>query len=107
MRGVGTRAPLAPAARRRTLAAVAAAIIVLVGAVAITVDQVGQTHAAEAQAAGLSSAIAAVDRVLVAPDHWVVGLKDSSGAAGGSISWSSQDLVVLTTALQPPPDNRV
>ena len=69
------------------------------GSVAITVDQVGRRAAAEAQAAGLSSAIAAVDRVLVAPEHWIVGLKDSSGAAGGSISWSSQDLVVLTTAL--------
>lgn len=91
---------------RRTMAgwlALAASVVVLVGSVAITIDQIGQRAAAEAQAAGLSNAIAAVDRVLVAPEHWVVGLKDSAGAAGGSISWSSQDLVVLTTALEPPP----
>jgi hypothetical protein len=81
----------------------AAAIIVAVGSVTITIDQVAQRAVAEARAAGLSNAIAAVDRVLVAPEHWVVGLKDSTGAAGGSIAWSSRDLVVLTTALEAPP----
>ena len=91
---------------RRSMAgwlALAAAVVMLVGSVAITIDQIGQRDAAQKQAAGLSNAIAAVDRVLVAPEHWVVGLKDATGAAGGSISWSSQDLVVLTTALEPPP----
>ena len=95
-----------PSRRRHAVARwlpIAAAFIVLVGAVTITVDQVGQRNAAEAQAAGLSSAIAAIDRVLVAPEHWVVPLKDANGGGGGSISWSSQDLVVLTTALAPPP----
>jgi hypothetical protein len=85
---------------------IAAAFVVLVGAVTIAVDQVGQRASADAQATALSNAIAAVNRVLVAPEHWVVGLKDSSGAPGGSISWSSQDLVVLTTALEPPPAGR-
>jgi hypothetical protein len=96
-----------PSRRRHAIARwlpIAAAFIVLVGAVTITVDQVGQRAAADAQATALSNAIAAVNRVLVAPDHWVVGLKDPAGAPGGSISWSSQDLVVLTTALAPPPD---
>lgn len=86
-----------------TWLSLAAAIIVAVGSVTITIDQVGRRAAADAQAAGLSNAIAAVDRVLVAPEHWVVGLRDSTGAAGGSIAWSSQDLVVLTTALEAPP----
>lgn len=86
--------------------AIAASIVVLAGSVGITIDQIGQRATAEAQAAGLSNAIAAVDRVLIAPEHWIVGLKDSTGAAGGSISWSSQDLVVLTTALEPPPDGQ-
>jgi hypothetical protein len=94
-----------PSRRRHAVARwlpIAAAFIVLVGAVTITVDQVGQRAAADAQATALSNAIAAVNRVLVAPEHWVVGLKDPAGAPGGSISWSSQDLVVLTTALEPP-----
>lgn len=86
--------------------AIAASVVVLAGSIGITFDQIGQRATAEAQAAGLSSAIAAVDRVLVAPEHWIVGLKDSTGAGGGSISWSSQDLVVLTTALEPPPDGQ-
>ena len=86
--------------------AIAASVVVLAGSVGVTIDQIGQRATAEAQAAGLSSAIAAVDRVLVAPEHWIVGLKDSTGAGGGSISWSSQDLVVLTTALEPPPDGQ-
>lgn len=86
--------------------AIAASILVLVGSVAITVDQVSQRSAAEAQSAALSRTVAAVDRVLAAPDHRVVGMKDPAGAAGGSISWSSHDLVVLTTALEPPPDGQ-
>ena len=99
------RAAPSPARRRHAVARwlpIAAAFIVLVGAVTITVDQVGQRATADAQATALSNAIAAVNRVLVAPQHWVVGLKDPAGAPGGSISWSSQDLVVLTTALEPP-----
>lgn len=102
-------APISIVRARRAVAgwlAIAASVVVLAGSVGITIDQIGQRATAEAQAAGLSSAIAAVDRVLVAPEHWIVGLKDSTGAAGGSISWSSQDLVVLTTALEPPPDGR-
>lgn len=105
-RNLANRPDRAAPRPRRAVAAwlgVAASIVVLVGSVAITVDQVRQRDAAEAQAAGFSKAIAAVDRVLAAPDHWVVPLKDGAGAAGGSISWSSQDLVVLTTALEPPP----
>ncbi len=86
--------------------AIAASVVVLAGSVAITIDQIGERATAEAQAARLSGAIAAVDRVLVAPERWIVGLKDSTGASGGSISWSSQDLVVLTTALEPPPDGQ-
>jgi hypothetical protein len=99
------RAAPSPSRRRHAVMRwlpIAAAFIVLVGAVTITVDQVGQRTSAEARASALSNAIAAVNRILIAPEHWVVGLKDPAGAPGGSISWSSQDLVVLTTALEPP-----
>lgn len=92
--------------RRRQLAgwlALAASIVLVVGIGAVTVDQVSQRTTAEAQARALSSAVAAVDRVLTAPDHRVVPLRDPAGAIAGSISWSGQDLVVLTTALPAPP----
>lgn len=97
---------IAGARPRRALAgwlALAASIVLVVGLGAVAFDQVSQRTTAEANSRALSSALAAVDRVLSAPDHWVVPLKDSAGTSAGSISWSSQDLVVLTTALAAPP----
>ena len=82
---------------------IAAAFILLAGAGLLTVDQVAQRAAAQAEARALGNTIAAIDRVLAAPDHRVVALDNPAGVASGSISWSSQDLVVLTTALDPPP----
>jgi hypothetical protein len=84
----------------------AASIVILAGAAVITLDQASRRADANAAAQALSSAIAAVDRVLAAPDHRVVALTDTTGSPGGSISWSSRDLVVLTTALRPPPDGQ-
>jgi hypothetical protein len=83
--------------------ALAASIIMVFGLGAVAFDQVQQRDAAEADARAFTSALAAVDRVLKAPEYWVVPLTDAAGANAGSISWSSQDLVVLTTALAPPP----
>ncbi|MEO5704154.1 MAG: anti-sigma factor [Candidatus Limnocylindrales bacterium] len=82
---------------------IAAAVAVFAGSGLLTFDLVNQRSAAEADARVLASTIAAIDRVLAAPDHRVVPLLDPAGVASGSISWSSQDLVVLTTALEPPP----
>ncbi len=92
-------------ARRPALAwlGVAAAVVVLAGGGLLAVNQVAQLSAAQAEARALSATIAALDRVLTAADHRVVPLLNPSGVASGSISWSSQDLVVLTTALEPPP----
>jgi len=81
----------------------AASIVVLAGAGLLTVDQVIQRATAEADSRALTSAIAAVNRVLAQPNHRAVALNTPSGAPAGSISWSSHDLVVLTTALTAPP----
>ena len=81
---------------------IAASIVVLAGAGLFTVDQVNQRAAAEADARALTGALAAVDRVLGEPYHRAVALTTSAGVAAGSISWSSHDLVVLTTALVAP-----
>jgi hypothetical protein len=94
-----------PVRERQRLVAwlsLAASIVILAGAGLVTVDQVNQRAAAEEEARSLSSAIAAVDRVLAEPDHRAVALKTASGVSAGSISWSSHDLVVLTTALTAP-----
>ena len=65
----------------------------------VTVDQIRQRAAAEASASSLQVALAAVDRML-ATDHKVVALRDTSGGTAGTISWSRHDWVVLTTALE-------
>lgn len=80
----------------------AASIVVLAGAGLVTVDQVNQRAIAQADAGKLSSALSAVNRVLAEPGHRAVALRTSAGASAGSISWSSHDLVVLTTALTAP-----
>lgn len=101
---------MARARSRRAVATwvgLAASLVVLVGAGVITVDQVARRSAVEAQAQALSRALTAVDRVLAAPDRRIVELRNLAGLPAGSISWSSQDLVVLTTSLPPPgPDER-
>jgi hypothetical protein len=91
--------------QRRRLApllALAASVVLLVGASVVTLDQVGQRSRAEADARELASAIAVVDRML-ATDHKVVALKTTAGAPAGTISWSRHDWVVLTNALGAPP----
>ena len=80
----------------------AAAIVVLAGAGLVAVDQATRRATAEANATALTNALAAVDRVLAEPDHRTTALRTAGGAAAGSISWSSHDLVVLTTALTAP-----
>jgi hypothetical protein len=80
----------------------AASIVILAGAGLVTVDQVNQRAAAQAEAGALASALSAVNRVLAEPDHHAVALRTPAGASAGSISWASHDLVVLTTALSAP-----
>jgi hypothetical protein len=84
------------------LLALAASLIVIVGSVGVVLDQTAQRHAAEAEAAGLTTALGAVNRVLAAPGHVVVQLQDPSGTNAGSISWSRHDWVVITNALARP-----
>lgn len=98
--------PVRSRPRLATWLGLAASIAVLAGAGLVTVDQIGQRSAAEADARALTTAIAAVDRVLAEPGHRAVALKSPTGASAGSISWSSHDLVVLTTALTEPAAGR-
>jgi hypothetical protein len=105
----GATAAAAPATRQprrrepvaRTWLALAASLVVLVGATVMTVDQAGRRAAAEAEAAALATLAAAMDEVLAA-QHKIVTLRHPDGAAAGSISWSRHDWVVLTKALPAP-----
>jgi Anti-sigma-K factor rskA len=54
------------------------------------------------EARALSGVVASVNRILAEPNHEVAQLKTTTGQAGGSVAWSSRDLVVLTAALSSP-----
>lgn len=94
------------AARRRepiarTWLALAASLVVLIGATVMTVDQANRRAAAEVETAALVELAAVMDEILTT-DHKIVTLRHPNGAAAGSISWSRHDWVVLTKALAPP-----
>ena len=120
VRAASAEAPLAPipmvSERRRwaflrsprgAWVGLAAALVVLVVGAGLLIDQAARLNTAQEEAHGLTAAMAAVDRVLATPDHRVVTLTTAQGAAGGSISWTRHDLVVLSTALTAPKPGEV
>lgn len=90
----------------RLLPLVAVLAIAVVGA-GLVVDQAGRLDRVGQEVASLEAVTASLSRVLRDPAHKVVDLRGADGSASGSLSWSSRDLVVLTTALEPPPPDRV
>jgi hypothetical protein len=90
----------------RLLPLVAVLAIAIVGA-GFVADQAGRLDRAGQEVARLEAVTASLNRVLRDPDHQVVDLRGADGSTSGSLSWSSHDLVVLTTALEPPPPDRV
>ena len=86
--------------------AAAAAVIVLLGGLAVTSSVSRQLEAARSQSAELAWVAGTVDRLMQTPDHRVVVLTSTTGGgAGGSVIWSpgSGTLVVLSQTLPPPP----
>jgi hypothetical protein len=89
--------------------AAAAVLVLLVGGGAFTVDRTFQLNQANSELSALTSATSDLDRILADSGHKVAQLSTLDGTPAGSVSWSTaQDqVVVLTTALQAPPDGRV
>lgn len=85
------------------LAAVFAAILVAGG---LVLERQSQLDAAAADVARLEAATATMDRILRS-DHVVLALVDSSGAVGGSLSWSRHDIAIVTSALAEPAADRI
>ena len=73
----------------------------------VVLDGTARLGRAETEAVALEAMSVTVDRVLQDPNHQVIELRDLDGVSRGSVSWSSRDLVVLTTALAPAPAGRV
>ena len=82
------------------LVAVLAVVAVAGG---ILIDQSRRLDRATADAAALAAVATTLDRVILDPDHRALELQTANGQPGGSIVWTSHDLVVLTTALSAPP----
>jgi hypothetical protein len=108
--------PMAGARRRRwawsgqprpAWIGLAAALVVLGVGAGLLVDQAARLATARDDTQSLAQAMAAVDRVLAEPQHRVAALTTQAGAAGGTVSWTRHDLVVLTTALPDPKPGEV
>lgn len=86
-------------------------LVAVLGILAISagllIDQSFRLDRSRQETIALEAATATLDRVLRDPDHRVVDLRGADGTVRGSLSWSSHDVVVLTTALEPPPPDRV
>ena len=91
----------------RRLLPLVAVMSILVVAGGLVLDGNARLGRAESDVVALEAMSATLDRVLQDPDHWVIDLRGVDGQRGGSVSWSTRDLVVLTTALAPPPEGRV
>jgi len=99
--------PIAAHDRRRSgrrWTALAAVLIVglVVGLGAVAVDQVRQADAARQRVAELADLSGSLDRVLREAGHASVALVGIDGTAAGTATWSSGEIVVMTTALTPP-----
>jgi hypothetical protein len=99
----------APASRRRGVsrlgllaAAVAAAVVIGVGAVAV--DQARRMDAVQRELVELASMNASLTRILAEPDHVAVSLSGLDGAPAGAVAWTPLEIVVASTALAPPPE---
>jgi Anti-sigma-K factor rskA, C-terminal len=88
------------------LALVAVLAVAVVGG-ATLIDQATRLDHARQETAALEAVTATVDRILRDPSHRIVDLRGVDGQVEGTLSWSSRDIVVLTTALGPPPADRV
>ena len=82
--------------------AAAAALVVMIGASAVAVDQAAKRGAAQAEAAALDDVVASLDRILAVPEHKVVALQPATGPGAGSLSWTRHDLRRALTALPQP-----
>jgi hypothetical protein len=96
-----------PGDMTRRLLPLVAVLAIVAGGAGLLVDQAQRLDRARTEVARLEAVAASLDRVLNDPNHTSVDLRAADGSRAGTLAWSSRDLVVLTTALQPPPAGRV
>jgi hypothetical protein len=84
--------------------ATAAALVIALGLGGLAWQRSAQLEDARGQVAALASVTATLDGILASPSHRVVMLRTADGTPGGTLAWSSSNLVVLTSALPVPPE---
>jgi hypothetical protein len=90
------------AGRARPWLATAAAVMVAVVAGASAWIRAGEVETLRVENTELARAAAAIDRVFAADRHWTATLRAADGTPGGTVAWSSDDVVVITTGLPAP-----
>jgi hypothetical protein len=103
MRARGPARRLDLGAPRWAWLATAAALVVALGTGALAWQRSAQLDQARGDAAGLAGVTATLGGILADPSHRVVTLRTADGTPGGTLAWSTSDMVVLTSALPPPP----
>lgn len=88
------------------LAAVFALVAVGVGILVVR-DQASRLDATALEHRWLSDTVAAMNRILVGPDHHVITLATTEGAPAGTLAWSRHDLVVVSGHLPAPATGQV
>ena len=88
------------------LAAVLALVAIGLGVLFVR-DQSSRLETTALEHRWLSDTVAAMNRVLVAPDRHVVTLATADGATAGTLAWSRHDLVVVSGDLPAPASGQV
>jgi hypothetical protein len=78
-----------------------AAVLVIVGLTGVAVDQARRSERADQQATALADLASRLERVMRA-DHTSVPLVGLDGQPAGTAAWSTDTIVVVSTALAPP-----
>jgi hypothetical protein len=81
-----------------------AAAASLVAVVAVTAGwlRTAEVEQLRSEAAELAAAVATLDRVLATEPNWTVTLRAADGQPGGTLAWSQQEVVVITSGLPAP-----
>jgi hypothetical protein len=82
--------------------AAAAALLIAVGAGTLGLVRSSELDQARAQGAELTAVASTLNRVLADPEHWTATLRAADGTVGGTLAWSSSDMVVIATGLPTP-----
>jgi hypothetical protein len=88
------------------LAAVFALVAVGLGLLFVR-DESSRLAQAQLEHQWLTDTVAAMNRILVTPDHHVVSLATTEGTPAGTLAWSRHDLVVLSRGLPEPGNGQV